>query len=286
MDILIVDDSRAIQAIIRHAIAQAGWDELNIHTVYSGVAALEHVESSPPDLILTDWHMPGMSGLEMLQTIRQLGHRELPVCFLTSETHTDRIEEAKRNGAGFILHKPFTAEDLHQQLHPLVSEIKARTAKPSVVNAAGLTALLEDMLPGTPFRLTAQAMTAQHLTTKNLLALYRPSASSGIAALAVMDQPCVTLLGTATAAAPLQSTQPNTAAAVTTDPLQVATHLLSQAASLLNVSDTDGLIMHKHSIVSREFAKLHELFARNNGFASFRLTVPGHGTGNLAFFVV
>lgn len=270
MKILIVDDSRAIQAIVRQAVLQSGWDELDVHTADSGSDALERIQANPPDLILTDWHMPGMSGLEMLQLLRQLGHSQLPVGFLTAETEAGLLEEARANGASFILTKPFKDTELHQQLHPVVSEIKARRSQKPLIALEALSSLVRSSLQEFPYRLQNQAMTAQHMTAQNLLALYRQPGSSAITALAVMDQPCATMLGHRNKA----------------EALQTASRLLGQAAELLQGSWSEPLVMHKHSVVNRDFAKLHELFKSNNGFASFRLEMPGHGNGHMAFFAV
>jgi len=73
MKILIVDDSRAMQAIVRRSVLASGFGDVEVSAAASGAEALERLDGFTPDLILTDWHMPGMTGLEMVQNMRQLG---------------------------------------------------------------------------------------------------------------------------------------------------------------------------------------------------------------------
>jgi len=84
--ILIVDDSRAIQAIIRRVVEGIGYASLEIRVAASGRDALEQIDLRAPDLVITDWHMPNMSGIEMFQTMRQNGHRDIKVGFITTES--------------------------------------------------------------------------------------------------------------------------------------------------------------------------------------------------------
>ena len=63
---IVVDDSRAIQAIICRAITGAGYHKDSVHAVSSGLEALALLGELQPDLIITDWHMPGISGLELV----------------------------------------------------------------------------------------------------------------------------------------------------------------------------------------------------------------------------
>eukprot|EP01036_Dinobryon_divergens_P059569 gene59569-79482_t len=77
--ILIVDDSRAIQAIVRRVVERIGYPSLQLQVASNGEQALRLVDSFKPQLVLSDWHMPEMSGLEMFQMLRQYGHKQLMV---------------------------------------------------------------------------------------------------------------------------------------------------------------------------------------------------------------
>ncbi|WP_428508504.1 response regulator [Roseateles sp.] len=110
--VLIVDDSRAIQAIIRRALECEELGELHIQTARDGAEALDKVAAFRPDLVLSDWHMPRVSGIEMLQTLRQTGFHDVAVGFVTTDRASDCQTLARSNGALFLLHKPFDDQAL------------------------------------------------------------------------------------------------------------------------------------------------------------------------------
>lgn len=124
MNILIVDDSPAIQTIVRRALEKEGFADHEFRTANSGMAALDIIESWVPDLVLTDWHMPGMGGLELLQVLRQTHGTSMVIGFVTTESVKDRLDEAVRNGAAFVLPKPFS--DAHGGCRPGCLEYPCR----------------------------------------------------------------------------------------------------------------------------------------------------------------
>jgi two-component system, chemotaxis family, chemotaxis protein CheY len=111
MKILIVDDSNTMRRIVRRTLAAAGFDGHEIIEAENGAIALEKVVASPPDLILADWNMPQMTGIQLLQALRGQGIG-VPFGFVTSEGTDVMREEAKAASAAFFLTKPFTAEDM------------------------------------------------------------------------------------------------------------------------------------------------------------------------------
>lgn len=120
---LIVDDSRAMQAIIRRAILNCGYEPVDIVTAIDGQAALDLVEQFAPHLVITDWHMPKVSGLELLQALRQMGHQQVRVGFVTTEKNPALLNEARVNGALFTLNKPFADPELVQAVTAAVEDI-------------------------------------------------------------------------------------------------------------------------------------------------------------------
>ena len=165
MKILIVDDSPAMTAIVRRSVLAAGVYGLEVATARSGAEALDNLQAFQPDLVLTDWHMPGMSGLEMVQTMRQLGFTDVRVGFITSEVKPELVAESQRNGADFFLHKPFADDELWKHLHKLAAELdkkKVVSGKPVMLDA--LTATTKNLLNQIPFRLVEQPMMASDLT--------------------------------------------------------------------------------------------------------------------------
>ena len=109
MKILIVDDSKAMRMIVTRTLRQAGFADHDYFEAESGLEGLAQVDSAAPDLILSDWNMPGMNGLEFLQALRAKGN-ETRFGFVTSESTDAMRELASSAGALFLIAKPFTAE--------------------------------------------------------------------------------------------------------------------------------------------------------------------------------
>lgn len=115
MKILVVDDSRAMRRIVSRTIRQAGFTGHEIVEAENGQDALEVAKAEKPDLILSDWHMPVMNGIEFLNALNEEG-LEIPFGFVTSEGTREMVDQATEGGAMFLLVKPFTAEDMAQVL--------------------------------------------------------------------------------------------------------------------------------------------------------------------------
>jgi two-component system chemotaxis response regulator CheY len=120
MKILIVDDSRAMRRIVSRTIRQAGFEGHEIVEAENGREALAAVNDEAPDLILSDWHMPEMTGYEFLAALNAAGI-EIPFCFVTSESTKEMVDLATEGGAMCLLAKPFTVEDMAQVLGALIT---------------------------------------------------------------------------------------------------------------------------------------------------------------------
>jgi len=119
MDILLVDDSKTMRMIVQRAIRQAGFRGLAIGEASNGAQGLEKLSSEQPKLILSDWNMPEMSGIDFLTQIRS-EQNMVPFGFITSETSTSMRELAMSSGATFLLAKPFSPEDVQNALAPIL----------------------------------------------------------------------------------------------------------------------------------------------------------------------
>jgi len=119
MKILVVDDSLAMQAIVRRGLEKFGYKTLDIRQSSGAIDALNIIDEWKPEIVLSDWHMPEVSGLELLKEIIQ---RELPIQtgFVTTVNDEDLIAQAIECGACFVLSKPFEDEQLHKAILPLV----------------------------------------------------------------------------------------------------------------------------------------------------------------------
>ena len=116
MKILVVDDSKAMRAIVKRALSTL--DRVAGATILEaadGKEALATVTAEQPDLVLSDWNMPEMTGIELLQALNAAGV-SVPFGFVTSESTPEMHELAKTHGARFLVSKPFTPESLDQAL--------------------------------------------------------------------------------------------------------------------------------------------------------------------------
>lgn len=119
MKFLIVDDSLAMQTIVRRTLEKAGYRDNEFKMASDGLQALDIIRDWEPDLVITDWHMPNMSGLELLKEIkRQM--LDLKVGLVTAETNPKRVLEARQAGALFVLHKPFDLQKFQEVILPIV----------------------------------------------------------------------------------------------------------------------------------------------------------------------
>lgn len=120
MRLLIADDSRVMRHIAVRTLRQAGFDGHEIVQAVDGSDALSKIETDDPDLVLSDWNMPNMSGLELLQALRS-GGNTVPFGFATSEGSEQMRETAEQAGALFLIAKPFTPEAFQDALSPYLS---------------------------------------------------------------------------------------------------------------------------------------------------------------------
>lgn len=113
---LVVDDSKAIRLLIARVLRQIGYE---VQEAANGREALEMIAggNSGVELILADWNMPEMNGLDLLKRLRQNpALSSLAVVMVTTETEIEQIAEAMEAGANEYVMKPFTADILVEKL--------------------------------------------------------------------------------------------------------------------------------------------------------------------------
>jgi two-component system chemotaxis response regulator CheY len=120
MQILVVDDSKAMRSIVMRAVRQAGFESIAFVEAPNGAEALKLIRDTPPDLVLSDWNMPEMSGIELLKALRAEGI-EVKLGFVTSESEPSMRELAFQSGALFMITKPFNPESLRVALAPVMA---------------------------------------------------------------------------------------------------------------------------------------------------------------------
>jgi two-component system chemotaxis response regulator CheY len=119
MKILIADDSRVMRQIVVRTLRQSGYDGHDVVEAVDGADALAKAGSETPDLVLSDWNMPNMTGIEFLRALRA-GGSQVPFGFVTSEGSADMRELAQNAGASFVIVKPFTPEAFQDALAPVL----------------------------------------------------------------------------------------------------------------------------------------------------------------------
>lgn len=119
MKILVADDSRVMRHIVKRTLRQAGYADVQVCEAGNGLEALEVIATEAPDLVLCDWNMPKMNGLDLLTTLRARG-RDVPFGFVTSEGSSEMREKAQNAGALFLIAKPFTPDAFREALEPVL----------------------------------------------------------------------------------------------------------------------------------------------------------------------
>ena len=115
MDILIVDDTITVRTIMRMQLKHMGFN--NIYEAHDGSAALKLLQSRKIDLIISDWNMPVMNGVELLREVRGSEHlKNIPFIMVTAEASLARINMALQLKVDELILKPFTLEVLEKKI--------------------------------------------------------------------------------------------------------------------------------------------------------------------------
>lgn len=120
--ILIVDDFSTMRRIIKNLLRDLGFT--NTAEADDGTTALPMLRGGGFDFLITDWNMPGMTGLDLLKTVRadeQLKH--MPVLMVTAEAKRDQIIEAAQAGVNGYVVKPFTALVLKEKIDKIFERV-------------------------------------------------------------------------------------------------------------------------------------------------------------------
>jgi two-component system chemotaxis response regulator CheY len=116
MKVLLVDDSKAMRGMVRKTLLQTGVCDLRVAEAANGSDALAQLAHSVPDLILSDWSMPEMNGIELLRELRSRGC-EVPFGFVTRQAASEQMREtAFQAGAQFMLAAPLSVQRVRELL--------------------------------------------------------------------------------------------------------------------------------------------------------------------------
>ncbi len=117
--VLLIDDSAVQREMQSMLLVERGLAEDRINGAGDGREALALLESRVYQLIVVDWNMPNMNGLEFLRTLRKT-NQETPVVMVTSESEQDRYLEAMEAGASAFLNKPLHEEEYWATIEPFL----------------------------------------------------------------------------------------------------------------------------------------------------------------------
>ncbi|MCU0703307.1 MAG: response regulator [Fimbriiglobus sp.] len=114
MDALVIDDSRATRAMIGRLLGHLGYP---VREAADGREGLARLAERRPRVVLVDWNMPNMNGLEFIRAVRaDPSYRDLPVVMVTTEAEMSQVVRAMAAGANEYVMKPFTADVLFEKL--------------------------------------------------------------------------------------------------------------------------------------------------------------------------
>jgi two-component system, chemotaxis family, chemotaxis protein CheY len=120
MKIIVADDSKVMRTIVIRTLRQAGHGGHDIVEAENGRDCLDKVAAEKPDLVLSDWNMPEMNGIDCLAALRAQGS-QVPFGFVTSEGSDEMRARAAAAGALFLIAKPFTAETFDEALRGVLA---------------------------------------------------------------------------------------------------------------------------------------------------------------------
>lgn len=121
MPILIVDDYKTMLRIIRNLLKQLDFN--NVDEASDGAEALKLLREKNFELVISDWNMEPMTGLQLLREVRSdIKLKELPFIMITAESKTENVVAAKEAGVSNYIVKPFNAETLKQKLGSVLGD--------------------------------------------------------------------------------------------------------------------------------------------------------------------
>lgn len=122
MNILIVDDYTTMLRIIKNLLKQLGFN--NVDEATDGTMALEKIKNKSYGLVISDWNMEPMTGLDLLKNVRGSNDnfKNVPFIMITAESKTENVIAAKQAGVNNYIVKPFNAETLKTKIASVLGE--------------------------------------------------------------------------------------------------------------------------------------------------------------------
>lgn len=281
---LVVDDSRAVQAIVRRALLAGEFATAEIRFANDGEQALNLIEEWQPHLVLSDWHMPNMDGLRLLQTLRK-HHPTQRFGFVTSEFENDKIALAMEEGALFVVRKPFEQAELTDAVRKALSvtfigrddtlEVRPEALMVMTLNGSGVEEIIAGTFGVDVFRIDPLPdVDVDTIELPSAVAVYVHEVSREIHGLALLDQAAILLLGASLARKPFGEMQRLLqAGSVSAEIWQQAEKFLgNQVARMFLASDRCHFALLKAQVVKHRPEQLVAIMRRSSTRSDFRLT--------------
>ncbi|MBW2248102.1 MAG: response regulator [Deltaproteobacteria bacterium] len=130
-NILIVDDSTPMRAVIKKVVKASGFNVGQFFEAANGIEALKILNQEWLDLVLTDYNMPDMNGLGLVEEMKKDEElKSVPVVMITTEGSRERVEEFMEKGVMDYIKKPFTPEQIKQKLMQIIGETEDEERTP------------------------------------------------------------------------------------------------------------------------------------------------------------
>jgi two-component system chemotaxis response regulator CheY len=122
MKILVVDDSSTMRRIIQNTLSRLGYKD--VIQAADGIEAWDALQSNPDiEVVITDWNMPNMNGLELVKKIRaEEKYKSLPIIMMTTEGGKKEVITALKAGVNNYIVKPFTPQVLKEKLERVLGK--------------------------------------------------------------------------------------------------------------------------------------------------------------------
>jgi two-component system chemotaxis response regulator CheY len=118
--VMVVDDSSVMRQIIKNNLKQLGFEISNLLDAEDGEEALKKIGEGEVDLVISDWNMPRMTGIDLLRAVRSDDAlKELPFLMVTSEADKEKVMEAVQAGVNQYIVKPFNANQLKEKIREI-----------------------------------------------------------------------------------------------------------------------------------------------------------------------
>jgi two-component system chemotaxis response regulator CheY len=122
-NVLIVDDSLPMRSVIQKTVKASGFHVGQIFSASNGREALDLLRGEWLDLVLTDYNMPDMDGIQLMEEMKKDDTlRGIPVVMVTTEASKTRVDEFMEKGAAGYVKKPFTPEEIRTKLNSVMGE--------------------------------------------------------------------------------------------------------------------------------------------------------------------